>query len=204
MSKTRIKKFDVDWLNIKNACRATISLDDSWVSPSNEWKRKLLICRHSPIRRGRVLWRWSNIPYATSVHFCRHHIGCEKWVGTSREDRTGIKREERGQMDFVPMEMEANLDSLMNIAEKRLCMSADKTTRTYMEDLVDEIEKYDEDVAWSLVPSCVRCGGCIEGFNKCNFYDNLMKDTTLEEQQDIQKRYDIYKEHRQKVKRRNQ
>ena len=65
------------------------------------------------------------------------------------------------------MEMDGNIQGLMNIAEKRLCMCADPTTREYMEALVEEIRKYDEDIAWSLVPQCVRCGGCVEPFGNC-------------------------------------
>lgn len=188
---TKITYFNVDWLKIKSACMTTISKEVG-AEPQREWKRKLLICRHSPIRRGIISWKWETIPYAISTHFARHHEGCEKFVGTERTDRTGVDRETRSQMNYVPMEMDANLQALMNIAEKRLCMCADPVTREYMQALVDEIRKYDEDIAWSLVPQCVRCGGCVEPFSKCEYYKNIFKDATLEEQQDVSKRYDIY------------
>lgn len=55
-----------------------------------------------------------------------------------------------------------------------------------------ECAEYDEDVAWSMVPQCVRCGRCVETFGKCNFYDNLMKNSSLEEQKSLVKRYNIY------------
>ena len=48
--KTTIKNFNVNWLDIKNACRQTVSMGDSKLEPTSEWKRKLLICRHSPLR----------------------------------------------------------------------------------------------------------------------------------------------------------
>lgn len=70
--KTYIKNLNIDWLAIKNACRTTISLDDSQKEPTSEWKRKLLLCRHSPIRKGTVTWKWDKIPYAISTHFARH------------------------------------------------------------------------------------------------------------------------------------
>lgn len=200
MSKTIIKDINVNWINIKNACRNTISMKDSKIEPTSEWKRKLLICRHSPIRKGIISWKWEQIPYAISTHFARHHEGCEKYISTSREDRTGIPREQRSQMDNVSMEMDANLESIMNISERRLCLQADKTTRAYWEDLLEEIKDIDNDLYWASVPQCVRYGACIELFSDCNFYDNLMKDVDKEKQQDIVERYNIYNEYRQKVK----
>ena len=130
---TKITNFNVNWQAIKSACMTTISKQAGDKEPSKEWKHKLLICRHSPIRRGIVSWKWENIPYAISTHFARHHEGCEKFIGTERTDRTNIDREQRSQMNYVPMEMDANIQALMSIAERRLCMCADPTTREYME-----------------------------------------------------------------------
>lgn len=197
--KTRIKNFNVNWLNIKNACRNTVSMKDSEIEPTSEWKRKLLICRHSPIRKGVVTWKWDEIPYAISTHFARHHIGCEKWISTSREDRTGIKREERSQMDMVSMEMEATIEALMNISERRLCMQADKTTRSYWEDLLEKIKEYDEDIYWACVPQCVAHGGCIEPFSDCKYFEIFAKELTKEELIDVKKRYEKYNEYREKT-----
>ena len=199
-TKTKITNFDVDWMRIKSACMTTISKQAGDKEPSQEWKRKLLICRHSPIRRGIISWKWENIPYAISTHFARHHEGCEKFIGTERTDRTNVDREKRSQMNYVPMEMDANLQALMNIAEKRLCMCADATTRAYMEALVDEIGKYDQDVQWSLVPQCVRCGGCVEPFGNCSYYDVIFKNTSLENQKNVTKRYDIFNDYRDRRK----
>ena len=194
---TTITDFNVNWQRIKSACMTTISKEAGDKEPPRAWKRKLLICRHSPIRRGVVSWKWEHIPYAISTHFARHHEGCEKFIGTERADRTEVKdRSLRSQMNYVPMEMDANIQALMNIAEKRLCMCADPTTREYMEALVEEIRKYDPDVAWALVPQCVRCGGCVEPFGKCEYYNNIFKDMPLEEQKDVVARYDYYDEQR--------
>lgn len=187
----KITDFYVDWMKIRSACMTTIS-KQSGKEPSMEWKKKLLICRHSPIRRGNISWKWEKIPYAISTHFVRHHGGCEKFVGTERADRTGVDREVRSQMDYVPMEMDANLQALMNISEKRLCMCADPTTRKYWEAVLDEIRNYSELITWSNVPQCIRCGGCVEPFSNCQFYKNLMKDASIDEQQDVMRRYDIY------------
>ena len=187
-----ITHFDVDWMRIKSACMTTISKQAGTKEPSGLWKKKLLICRHSPIRRGEVSWKWPQIPYAISTHFARHHEGCEKFIGTERADRTNVDRETRSQMNYVPMEMDANLQALMSISERRLCTNADPLTRKYWSSLVDALQAYDPYVAWSNVPQCVVRGGCCEPFSPCNFYDNLMKDATEEEKTSLIKRYDFY------------
>ncbi len=199
--EAKITDFDIDWKKIKSACMTTISKQAGDKEPSSEWKRKLLICQHSPIRRGNVSWKWEEIPYAISTHFARHHEGCEKFIGTSRADRTEIKdRSQRTQMDCVPMEMDANIQALLNISERRLCTCADPLTIKYWNEVLEVIKEYDEDIYWACVPQCVRCGGCIELFSDCNFYNKLMEGHTLEEQMDIMKRYDIYNEYRENVR----
>lgn len=191
MSKTKIVNFDVDWLNIKNLCRGTVNMKDSEVNPSIEWKRKILICRHSPLRSGSVQWKWESIPSYVMGHYVRH-VHAIPFVTTSREDRTGVPREQRKQTDMVSMQMIANIEELQNIAEKRICYQADKTTREYMMDLKEEIKKYDEDIAWSLVPSCIRCGGCPESFSNCNFYENFSNNLSRKQLLDLKERYSAY------------
>lgn len=196
--KVRITDFDINWPKIKSACMTTISKQAGDKEPSQEWKRKLLICQHSPIRRGSISWKWEEIPYAISTHFARHHEGCEKWVGTSREDRTGVNREERSQMAPVSMEMEANIQALINISERRLCTCADPTTRKYWKAVLEVIREYDEDIYWACVPQCVRLGGCPELFSSCGFYEKFMEGATPEEQMSLVKRYDRYNKFRNK------
>lgn len=201
MAKTELLEFNVNWNSIKRACMRTIGKEAGDKEPPKEWKRKLLICRHSPIRKGWITWKWSDIPYAISTHFARHHEGTEKYISTSRADRTEIKdRSQRSQMDPVSMEMDANIEALISISERRLCMCADPTTRAYWQDLKDCIEKYDEDIAWAMIPQCVRSGSCVEPFGECKFYEKLMEGHTLEEQQDIMQRYDIYREYQKELK----
>ena len=195
-SKIKITYFDIDWLKIKSACMTTISKEAGPKEPSHEWRRKLLLCEHSPIRRGSISWKFEEIPYCISTHFVRHHEGVEKWVGTSRADRTEIKdRSQRTQMDMVPMEMEANIQALINISRKRLCTSADPLTRKYWKAVLEAIKEYDEDIYWACVPECVRCGGCPE-YKPCGFYENLMKNSEPEEQYIMKLRYDRYNKYR--------
>ena len=197
-TEVKITDFDVNWKKIKSACMTTISKEGGDKEPSHEWKRKLLLCEHSPIRRGTISWKWPQIPYAISTHFARHHEGCEKFVGTERADRTGIDRETRSQMNYVPMEMDANLQAIINISYKRLCTSADPVTRQYWLSVLLAIREYDEDIFYACVPQCVRCRGCPE-YTNCGFYDKFAEGLTKEEATDVHKRYDKYNEYREKV-----
>ena len=193
--KARITDFDIDWMKIKSACMTTIS-KEAGKEPTQEWKRRLLLCEHSPIRRGTISWKFDEIPYCISTHFVRHHEGVEKWVGTERADRTEIKdRSQRSEMDMVPMEVEANIQAIINISRKRLCTSADPLTIKYWKAVLEAIKEYDEDIYWACVPECVRCGGCPE-YNSCGYYDNLMKDAEPEEQRVLKLRYDRYNKFR--------
>ena len=197
--KTIIKNFNVNWLDIKNACRQTVSMGDSKLEPTSEWKRKLLICRHSPLRIGSVLWKSEDVPFYVMGHIVRHNVGCTPFVSTSREDRTGVPRNERKQTDFVDMQMIANIEALINISERRLCTCADPTTKKYWEAVLEAIREYDEDIFWACVPQCIRCGACVEPFSDCRFYENFSKNLTPEQQTDIMARYDAYNEYRDRV-----
>lgn len=190
--KVRVTDFNIDWKKIKSACMTTISKEAGDKEPSHEWKRRLLLCEHSPIRRGTISWKYDEIPYCISTHFVRHHEGVEKWVGTERADRTEIKdRSERSQMDTVPMEMEANIQALINISKKRLCTSADPLTRAYWIATLEAIREYDEDIYWACVPECVRDGGCPE-YKPCGYYESLMENESKETQMSLVKRYNVY------------
>lgn len=197
----KITDYDINWKKIKAACMTTIRKQAGEGEPSKDWKRKILICQHSPIRRGEISWVWEEIPYAISTHFARHHEGCEKFIGTSRADRTEIKdRSQRTQMDMVPMEMDANIQALINISARRLCLQADPTTIKYWNQVLDAIREYDEDIYWACVPQCIRSGACVEVFSNCKFFENFAKGLTKEELIDIRTRYDRYNEYRDKQK----
>ena len=66
--KTKINYKDIDWKRVKNKCRTTVNKDASDVEAKEEFKKKLLISEHSPIRVLRVDWKWSDIPYCYSTH----------------------------------------------------------------------------------------------------------------------------------------
>ena len=194
--KVKVISANINWLDIKNACRQTISLKSSEKEPSDEWKRKLLIARHSPLRLGQVLVQVDDIPFYVMGHLVRHHIGCTPFVSTSREDRTGVPRNERKQTDLVSMQFFLNIESILNISEKRLCTCADIETIKVWKEILLAIKEYDENIYWASVPSCVAHGGCIEQFGNCTYYEKLMQNSTKEEQTNLIKRYNLYNKKR--------
>ena len=199
-TEVKITNFNVNWQAIKDACMQTIGKEAGDKEPPQAWKRKLLICRHSPIRRSLISWKWNNIPFYVMGHFVRHHVGCTPYVSTSREDRTNTPRNERKQTDNISMQMDANIQSLIDMAEKRLCTQSDAITKEYMEDLKDVIAEYDEDIAWALAPSGIYKCGCPEKFGKCNYCTNILKQMPIEELFDIEKRLDYYNDFREKLR----
>ena len=199
-NKPRILNFNVDWIAIKDACMQTIGKQAGEKEPPVAWKKKLLVCKHSPIRRSLISIKWDAIPSYVSTHFCRHSVGVTPYVSTSREDRTGVPRNERRQTDDVSMQMDMNIQSLMNIMEKRLCMCSDPNTIKYAEGLLEAVRECDETIAWSLVPSGIAHGGCTEPFGDCRVCNKILEQMTPEDRLDITKRYDAYNEYRNKQK----
>lgn len=59
------------WQDVKNATMNTINKNKG-AYPDSDWKRKLLMSEHSPIRKIKMAWRWLGIKSWVSVHIVRH------------------------------------------------------------------------------------------------------------------------------------
>lgn len=199
MAKVNVIKFDVDWVEIKNLCRKTVNMSDSLQEPTSNWKRKLLIAEHSPLRHSLITIEINDVPFYVMGHLVRHHVSVTPYVTTSREDRTNIPRDERKQTDLVSMRIDLNIQSLINISRKRLCNQADKITQKIWLEVVKEIAKYDIDIAWACVPEGIRTCGCPEKFGDCCACENIISTMDFESRLDIRKRYDCYNNNRNKV-----
>lgn len=197
--EVKIIKFDVDWLEIKNLCRKTVSMNDSKIVPNDEWKQKLLITKHSPLRHSLITIDIQNVPFYVMGHIVRH-VHAVPYVSTSRSDRTGVPREERRQIDLVNMRLDVNIETLINISKKRLCNQADPTTQKLWLLVIKEIAKIDPNIAWACVPEGIIQCGCPEKFGNCNQCVNILKEMPKEDLLDIKKRYDFYNEKRKVLK----
>ena len=160
-----IDKFIIrnNWNEIKESCMVTIGKLEKGKDPSDEWKRKLFMAEHSPIRQYEVKWRWVDITYWVAMHFVRH-VHTLWWCKTQRSDRTkeGTPRSELPQDAPVNLEGQANAQALINMARKRLCRQAAPETREYMLQLKRLIARYDPIFGSVLVPECVYRGFCPE------------------------------------------
>ena len=66
---TNITKVTADWIDVKNECRNTINKEYSNKETTTDFKKKILISEHSPIRLIKIKWRWKGIKSWISVHF---------------------------------------------------------------------------------------------------------------------------------------
>lgn len=160
-------KHEDNWQDIKDSTMNTIG-KNTGKYPTSEWKRKLILSEHSPIRRMKFYWRWCDLKSWVSVHFVRHKIGIEHWVTTQRTDRTGINRDELPQGALVNHASEADAQALINISRKRLCGCASPETREAWQAVKKEVAKTEPELASCMVKECVYRGFCPE-MNCCGY-----------------------------------
>lgn len=156
-----IKKL-VDWDVVKEAALATENKRPKEPFPSDEWKSKMLLAEHSPIRCLQFFIRMEDIPYYVAMHLVRHKHGVEWFCATSREDRTGVPRDERRQTDLVNLSCIINAQALITISRKRLCNKADRTTQAVWVEVKKAMKGVDAVMAQAMLPECAYRGKCTE------------------------------------------
>ena len=168
-----------NWQGIKDSTMNTIG-KDTGVYPSSDWKRRLIMSEHSPIRRLKFYWRWVDIKYWVSVHLTRHKIGIEHFVKTQRTDRTGVDRNDLPQGSLVNHACEADAQALINISRKRLCFCASPETRKAWERVKESVAEVEPELASCMVKECVYRGFCPEMF-PCGYSDTIQFQKELAE-----------------------
>ena len=174
-----IFKHEDNWQEVKDAAMNTIG-KDSGKYPDSEWKRRLLLSEHSPIRRIRFYWRWKDLKSWVSVHIVRHKFGIEHWVKTQRSDRTGVDRNKLPQDSPVDHACEANAQALINMSRKRLCSCASPETREAWQEVKAKVAEVEPELASCMVKECIYRGFCPElkscGYEKTEaFYKELQE-----------------------------
>jgi hypothetical protein len=184
-----------DWKRVKNHCRTTVGKEFTENEPTTEFKKKLLISEHSPIRLLEFDWSWKGIKYWVSTEWSRHKF--EKFITSQRNDRQGnYDRNAARQDSLVNFDGFANMQSLIDAWRKRLCYQATKEARNLAEDFKSELSKTNKEEADILVPNCVYRCGCCE-IKPCGFFENFI-DYCEERRIDIfniQERYNAYNEY---------
>ena len=158
---------DEDWLKAKQRALVTIGLKSDRI-PDIEWRKKMLNCRHSPIRKLAFSFYLSDIPYWLHTELVRHHEGFQPYVGTQRDDRCNneIPRGKKPQDTPVNMIVDINAEALLTLMNKRLCGCAAKEMQQLMLMIRSEVIHCNPEFADFLVPMCVFLRGCRE-FKPC-------------------------------------
>lgn len=156
------------WREVADSANTTINKEAGMKEPTSQWKKRMLLCEHSPIRQLLIKCKWYGLKYWVSVHFVRHKIGIEHWVRTQREDRTGTNRNELSQSNLVEHEFLANAQAMINISRKRLCNQASKETREAWQAVLEAIKDEQPELYKVCVPDCIYRGWCYE-FISCGY-----------------------------------
>lgn len=172
---------DEDWM-ITKLCTLNTVGKTSTVLPSEEWKHKLIMSEHSPIRTLNFVIKME-IPYWVSVHFCRHFTGVTHFVQTQRNDRQdNYDRETAPQGQVVTHMMYINAQELMFMARRRLCTQASTFTRTVMQEICRLIEETCPYMRGALEPMCAYRGGRCTEFFPCGYNKVVLKRIAEEEE----------------------
>lgn len=191
--KLKILKVMCDWVDVKNDCRTTINKEDTPTEPSTDFKKKLLISEHSPIRELQIKWIWRKMKYWVHAEIARHFIGFLKFISSQRTDRTNIPRDKKPQDAPVEFKGVANAQGLINMSRFRLCYGcAAPEAREEIEKLKIAIKDVEPEIADVMVPNCIYRGNCPE-FKPCSYITNFYKKhPELNVNSTIQERYDLY------------
>lgn len=165
--KAVIKWHEDMWQEIKDSALFTIHKSNGKY-PDSEWKNKILMAEHSPIRNGRIIIELYDVPSFVISHLVRHNVGFVPFVASLRSDRA--------EYDEVPdrntpnnLRFDGNFQSFINISRKRLCNCASKETREAWQMVKDAIAEVEPELANHMVRECVyRNGLCPEMFT-CRF-----------------------------------
>lgn len=166
--KVEIIKYptEEDWLLVKQCTLCTVGKETDKPA-TDKFKRGILKARHSPIRELRFVFRLTDIPYWVSVHLCRH-VHAQPYVKTQRNDRqTAYDRNSAPQNAPVNMMWSMNAETLITIANKRLCNLASKETRLLVREICRQVVEVCPEFSEELVPMCVRNGGVCYEMSPC-------------------------------------
>lgn len=208
MNKPKVTRFEcpkADWIRVVNAARRTWGKDPIDHEPSDKFKRQILLAEHSPIRLLEYDFTIEDIRQFVTVHLVRHHIGCEKFVRSQRQDinpeiekitenvikvlkEAGLAREDWKERDYMfqgsenVMDMTCNAQSFINISRKRLCIGCTSPeTRQAWEIVIAMLKEVDPILAEKCVPECLYRNFCPETKRCCGYVNSEAYKKRLEE-----------------------
>lgn len=170
------------WARAYRLALRTVGAKPRHKEPSDDWKARMLMAEHSPIRAVEYDIIIDGIQMWATTHLVRHHIGIEKFVHSQREDRRliDVSRDELPQGELNDMEIVANAQSLINISRKRLCAQASPETRACWQGVKLAIAEVDPIMASKMVKECIYRGNCPElhpcGYCKSEAFKEELKE----------------------------
>lgn len=177
--RVEIKWHEDMWQEIKDSALFTIHKENGKY-PDTEWKRRILMAEHSPIRNGHLIINVYDVPSFVIGHFVRHSQGFTPFVSSLRSDRA--------EYDKVPdrntlnnMRFDGNFQSFINISRKRYCNCASKETREVWAEIMRAVKEFEPELYSRCVRECVyRNGLCPEmhpcGYNKKEAFKEELKE----------------------------
>ena len=157
-------EFQSGWEWAKRAALRTIGLRPKTPQPTDEWKARMLLAEHSPIRLVEYDLSFEKIRQWVTVHIVRHWLGFIPFVHSQRQDRRQLDcdRDELPQGSLNDMDVAANAQALINVSRKRLCSKASPETRIAWQRAKNAINDIDPVMASKMVPNCIYRGFCPE------------------------------------------
>lgn len=153
-----------DWVLVRNLARLTQGKPPIFTEVSEEFKRKMLISRHEPLKAINYVIT-VECPQWVAMHLVRHKHSLH-FVQSIRDDITGETRDPNKIIQYTFI---ANPVGLMDIAEKRLCKKASYETRKLMRLICLEFESIEPLLFERLEPQCIVKGYCPEQFKPCGY-----------------------------------
>jgi hypothetical protein len=170
MNKADVSKVRVEvrwhqdmWQEVKNATMTTIG-KDSGEYPDSDWKRRLLMAEHSPIRIPQIILKVYDAPQFVHGHLVRHSNGVTPFVSTLRNDRNDYD-EIPNRHTLQSAEYSFNLQAFINMTRKRDCSCASYETRFVWNKILDAIADLEPELRSVCVKECVYRGFCPEMFS---------------------------------------
>lgn len=207
---TRMECPKADWIRVVNSARRTWGKDPIDHEPSDKFKRQILLAEHSPIRVLEYDFTIADVRQWVTVHLVRHHVGCEKFVHSQRQDindqvevitkrlievlkEEGLLREGWRERDYMfqgetnEMDMSCNAQSFMSISRKRLCYGCTSPeTRQTWELVIEALREVDPILAEKCAPDCIYRGFCPEGKRCCGYVNTEAYKKRLEEYRKVE------------------
>lgn len=157
-----------DWDEVKRRALVTAGLKKVKTPPSFEWRQKMLLARHSPIRYLTISFYIEGLPYWVSNELCRHHAGIEKFVKSQRNDRQDDYDRNAARQDApVNLIVDFNAEGFLTFCNKRLCGKASAEMQKLALEMARQLTQSNPEFKGLLVPMCTHCGGVCYELEPC-------------------------------------